>query len=245
MDERSLRPTAAIATIGDEIVEGRILNENAKWLADSLMRRGIWPRLVVAIPDDIDLIVRVLRIAADSADVLVVCGGLGFTPDDITRGAVAKAFYREVCLDAEVSAAFTSSAKWASDKVAAVVATFPENAEPILSPVGGVPGFRLGNVYVLPGVPVEMRAMFELLDLPNDAGEIYRTELTASTTEDRIAGLLEQFSARHPEVRLGSYPTSDGGTNGVSLVLVSRSAGSLDAAFGWLRSRLPAAHETR
>lgn len=240
MDERALRPTAAIATIGDEIVEGRILNENAKWLSDSLMRLGIWPRLVVAIPDDTELIVRLLRIAADSADIVVVCGGLGFTPDDITRGAVAKAFYREVSVDVEVLSTFVANTGWADDAVAAAVATFPESAEPILSPVGGVPGFRLGNVYVLPGVPVEMRAMFEVLDLRTGAGEIYRTELTTTATEDRIAFLLVEFGAAHPEVRLGSYPDSDAQAGGVSLVLVSRSSVSLEVGARWLRERLPA-----
>jgi len=239
VDERALGPTAAVATIGDEIVEGRILNGNAVWLSDSLMQRGIWPRLVVAIPDDTELIVRVLRIAADSADLLFVCGGLGFTPDDITRSAVAKAFYRDVSVDSRVSASFMTSVVWANDEVAAAVATFPEGAEPILSPVGGVPGFRLGSVYVLPGVPAEMRAMFELLVLPG-GGAIYRTELSASTTEDRIATLLKNFNGAHPGVRLGSYPTSDAASSHVTLVLVSRSSAGLDVAADWLRSRLPA-----
>ncbi len=94
--ESGLGPTAAIITIGDEIVEGRVLNENAKWLSDELMTRGGWPRLVVAVPDVSSLIVPVVRIAADAADVLFLTGGLGFTPDDITRHAVATAFYRDL-----------------------------------------------------------------------------------------------------------------------------------------------------
>ena len=62
--------TAAIVTIGDEVVEGRVSNENAEWLSGQLLRRGFWPRLVIAVPDDEGLIVRLLRIAADSADVV-------------------------------------------------------------------------------------------------------------------------------------------------------------------------------
>src|SRR4051812_10085606 len=98
-DNPDLGPTAAIITIGDEIVEGRVLNKNATWLADELMARGVWPRVVVAVPDVSPLIVRVLRLAADTVDLLFVCGGLGFTPDDITRKAVATAFFRDVEVD--------------------------------------------------------------------------------------------------------------------------------------------------
>ena len=86
-----LGPTASIITIGDEIVEGRVLNENATWLSDELMTRGVWPRLVVAVPDVASMIVSVVRVAADAADLVFVTGGLGFTPDDITRHAVAAA----------------------------------------------------------------------------------------------------------------------------------------------------------
>ena len=105
-DDADLGPTAAIITIGDEIVEGRVLNENASWLPEELMARGVWPRLVVAVPDVSDLIVRVLRIAGDRADLLFVCGGLGFTPDDITRDAVATAFFRDVHVDPNVARRF-------------------------------------------------------------------------------------------------------------------------------------------
>ena len=73
-----LGPTAAIITIGDEIVEGRVLNENATWLSDELMTRGAWPRLVVAVPDVNSMIVSVVRIAAETADLLFVTGGLGW-----------------------------------------------------------------------------------------------------------------------------------------------------------------------
>ena len=105
-----LGPTAAITTIGDEIVEGRVLNENATWLSDELMTRGVWPRLVIAVPDVSSMIVDVVRVAADAADLLFVTGGLGFTPDDITRHAVATAF-SETC---------RSTPRWQSGSAAAM-----------------------------------------------------------------------------------------------------------------------------
>ena len=233
-----LGPTAAIITIGDEIVEGRVLNENATWLSDELMTRGVWPRLVIAVPDVTAMIVDVVRVAADAADLLFVTGGLGFTPDDITRHAVAAAFFRDVRIDTEVAQRFRSRNDWADERIAAAAATFPVDATPLETTSGGVPGFRLRNAYVLPGVPAEMRAMFRRLRFAVECEPIHRTVLTVPTTEDRIRRTLERFAVTHPAVRLGSYPDLDTDPPQVALVLVSRSAPGLAEADGWLRNEL-------
>jgi molybdenum cofactor synthesis domain-containing protein len=236
--ESDLGPTAAIITVGDEIVEGRVLNENATWLSDELMTRGVWPRLVVAVPDVSSMIVSVVRVAADAADLLFVTGGLGFTPDDITRHAVAAAFFRDVQVDTEVARRFRSRNAWADERIATAAATFPVDATPLEIGSGGVPGFRLRNAYVLPGVPAEMRSMFRTLTLPVEREPIHRTVVTVPTTEDRIRRTLEQFAVGHPGVRLGSYPDLDTDPPQVALVLVSRSAASLADATRWLRNQL-------
>ena len=233
-----LGPTAAIITIGDEIVEGRVLNENATWLSDELMTRGVWPRLVVAVPDVTSMIVSVVRVAADAADLLFVTGGLGFTPDDITRHAVATAFYRDLQIDNEMARRFHSRNEWADERIATAAATLPVDATPLETSSGGVPGFRLRNAYVLPGVPAEMRAMFRGLRFSVECEPIHRTALTVPTTEDRIRRTLEQFAVGHPAVRLGSYPDLDTDPPEVTLVLVSRSASSLADAISWLRNEL-------
>jgi molybdenum cofactor synthesis domain-containing protein len=236
--EPDVGPTAAIITIGDEIVEGRVLNENATWLSDELMTRGVWPRLVVAVPDVSSMIVSVVRVAADAADLLFVTGGLGFTPDDITRYAVATAFFRDVLVDAEVARRFRSRNAWADERIATAAATFPVDATPLEIDSGGVPGFRLRNAYVLPGVPAEMRSMFRDLELPIEREPIHRTTITVPTTEDRIRRTLERFAVAHPAVRLGSYPDLDTDPPQVTLVLVSRSAPSLTDATRWLKDQL-------
>ena len=168
-DDAVLGPTAAIITFGDEIVEGRVLNENASWLSEELMACGVWPRLVVAVPDVKDLIVRVLHIVGDRADLPFACGGLGFTPDDITCDAVAAAFFRDVRVDRDVARRFLRDNAWADERIAAA-ATFPINAQPLETATDGVPGFRLHDAYVLPGVPAEMRAMFPRPDAAGASG---------------------------------------------------------------------------
>ena len=136
--DAGIGPTAAIITIGDEIVEGRVLNENATWMSDELMARGVWPRLVVAVPDVSSMIVDVVRVAADAADLLFVTGGLGFTPDDITRHAVAAAFFRDVQIDTDVAQRFRSRNEWADERTAVAAATTAAG------PVRGHPGPRRG-----------------------------------------------------------------------------------------------------
>jgi molybdopterin-biosynthesis enzyme MoeA-like protein len=217
---------------------GRVLNENATWLSDELVTRDVWPRLVVAVPDVGSQIVPVVRVAADAADLLFVTGGLGFTPDDITRRAVATAFFRDVHVDTDLAKRFRRRNPWADERIAAAAATFPVDAAPLEIDSGGVPGFRLRNAYVLPGVPAEMRSMFRTLTLPVEQEPIHRTVITVPTTEDRIGRTLEQFAVGHPAVRLGSYPDLDTDPPQVTLVLVSRSAPSRGAATSWLRNQL-------
>ena len=112
------------------------------------------------------LIVRVLRIAADAADLLFVCGGLGLTPDDITRKAAATAFFRDVEVDRHLAYRFSRDNAWVDEQIATAAATLPVDATPLETATGGVPRFRLRNAYVLPGMPAEIRAMYGALTLP-------------------------------------------------------------------------------
>jgi molybdenum cofactor synthesis domain-containing protein len=230
--------SAAVVTIGDEVVEGRIANANAVWITERLMEWGIWPRLVVAVPDDQALIVRQLRIAADAADITVVSGGLGWTPDDVTRRSVAEAFYRETEVDEELAAAIEAEHGWATAAISRMAASFPQGATPLPSPIGGVPGFRLRDVYVLPGAPAEMRAMLDSIDFDRQHGSIHREALVWSVTEDRIDELLRAFEREHVDVRIGSYPDFSTEPPVVTLTLTSRNGPAVQEALTWIRVRL-------
>lgn len=232
--------SAAVVTIGDEVVEGRVDNTNAVWLADRLMSRGVWPRLVVAVPDDQALIVRQLRIAVDSADIVVVSGGMGWTPDDVTRRAVAEAFYRDLRVDEPRARRLRTMAPWADDPISRAACTFPEGAVPIDSPLGGVPGFVLRTVFVLPGAPAEMHAMFELLELPGTPDSIYSDSVSCQLDEHQVTDVLAQFDRVHAGVRLGSYPDLQECPHRLTLTMTSRDAGALAAAVAWIRGALDA-----
>ena len=231
--------SAAVVTVGDEVVEGRIANANAVWLTERLMQRGIWPRLVVAVPDHPPMIVRQLRIAADSADLVVVSGGLGWTPDDVTRRAVAEAFYRELRVDDERARRLHDAISWAvDDDISRAACTFPADAVVLDSPLGGVPGFMLRNIYVLPGAPAEMRAMFDAIDFQRVTDAIHSESVTCALEEHRVTALLRQFADEHADVRLGSYPEVGATPPRLTLTLTSRDPAAVRSAVQWVRSRV-------
>jgi nicotinamide-nucleotide amidase len=229
---------AAILTLGNELVSGDVPNTNGSWLAKRLEALGVRVVLIAALPDELDRIVAFVRREAPLVDRLLVTGGLGGTPDDITRESLAAAFgvpQREVPeVAAELRARFARNpdyvARWAQ---------LPEGSRPLENPLGGAPGFALGNVYVLPGLPAEMEAMFEVI-----ADELRGREPIASwrrsyrTTEGQIVDVLERAVERHPDVLVGSYPSFHPDGSLVEIVLKSRDAGAVAAAAEWLESEL-------
>src|SRR6266516_1632031 len=230
--------TASIVTIGNELVSGDIENTNGSWLAARLEALGVDVVLVAALPDDEERLAAFVRARAAEADIVVVTGGLGGTPDDVTREAIATAF--EVALEEQPEVARRLRERFHSNPdYAARWAQLPSGSRALEIPRGGAPGFVIGNVYVLPGLPAEMKAMFETLSEELRSGSpIDSWRRTYRTTESRIVAVLEAAGEQHPGVRVGSYPSfgADGGT--VEIVLKSRDPDALAAATAWLEQAL-------
>jgi molybdenum cofactor synthesis domain-containing protein len=229
---------AAILTIGNELVSGDVPNTNGSWIAKRLESLGVAVTLIAAVPDEIERIAEFIRREAPLVDHLFVTGGLGGTPDDITREALAATFgvpQREVPeVAAELRARFTRDpdyvARWAQ---------LPEGSRPLANPLGGAPGFAIANVWVLPGLPSEMEAMFDTIAEELRAGApIASWRRTYRTTEGRIAGVLEQAVARFPDVAVGSYPSFRPGGSEVEVVLKSPDAGAVAEAAGFVEAEL-------
>src|SRR5919198_1869580 len=190
--------TAAIVTIGSELVSGDVVDTNAVWLAKRLERAGMHVQLMATVPDDMERIARSVRAAATDADVVIVTGGLGGTPDDLTREAIAAAFGVALVEQPEVAASLRERFP-AAPEYAARWAKLPEGSRPMEIERGGAPGFVLGNVYVLPGLPAEMEAMFELVAAEIGAGSpIGSWRRVYRTTESRIVEVLEAAGTEHP-----------------------------------------------
>jgi molybdenum cofactor synthesis domain-containing protein len=230
--------TAAIVTIGNELVCGDVENTNASWLARRLGELGVDVQLVAAIPDDVERIAVFVRAQRAAVDLVVVTGGLGGTPDDVTREAIAAAFDLTRVEFGDVAAALR--ARFQRDpEYAAKWALLPAGSRPLENPLGGAPGFALENVYVLPGLPSEMEAMFETV-----AGELRGGAPIGSwrrrykTTESRIVSVLEAVGERHPAVVVGSYPSFGPGGGEVEVVVKASDPELLAAAAEWLEAAL-------
>ncbi|MES1246740.1 MAG: molybdopterin-binding protein [Actinomycetota bacterium] len=228
--------TASIVTIGNELTSGDVPNTNGSWIAKRLAPLGVTVRLLAAIPDDIDLIAELIRAEAARVDVVLVTGGLGGTVDDITREALAQTFGVEQHEVPELAAQLRERFSARNPDYAARWALLPAGARPLVNPLGGAPGFQIENVYVMPGLPAEMEAMFLLLEDELRRGSPIAAwrRVLHGTGESQIAGLLVEVGERWPGVLVGSYPSfgADGPT--VELVLKSSDADALAAASAWL-----------
>ena len=225
-------------TIGNELVSGDTVNTNGSWLAARLEELGIEVAIIAALPDDEERVAAFVREQSAQLDVVLVTGGLGGTPDDVTRESIAAAFGVAQEEQEEVAEALRARFRGDPDYVTRW-AQLPAGSRALENPLGGAPGFALENVYVLPGLPAEMEAMFAGVAAELAGGSpIGAWRRTYRTTESRIVGVLEAGGERHPAVRVGSYPSfaPDGST--VEVVLKSADAEALAAAAAWFERAL-------
>ncbi|APX95510.1 competence/damage-inducible protein A [Natronorubrum daqingense] len=222
---------AAVLTVGDELLAGRTTNTNATWLCRRLNDRGVSVERVTTVPDRTEDIARTVEEYRQAYDAVVVTGGLGPTHDDVTMAAVASALERDLEEHAD-AIAWLADDGYSRGDLTDGTADLPTGARAIHNEVGVAPGAVLENVYVLPGVPSEMKAMFESVASEFTGTTTYREEIVVDEPEsallDRIAAVRERF-----DVTVGSYP---GGS--VRLALESTDEATLEEATTWLRERV-------
>jgi molybdenum cofactor synthesis domain-containing protein len=236
-----MTPSASVVvlTVGNEIVSGDVENTNASWLARRLAELGLEVKLLAAVRDSVEEVAEFLRAEMDRVGVVIVTGGLGGTPDDLTREAVAEAFGvpREEIPELAAALRERFGARGLGD-YAARWAQIPQGAVPLENPLGGAPGFVLGNVHVLPGLPREMEAMFETLADRFRGEPIGAWRRRYSTGEGQIVSVLEEATQRHPAVTVGSYPSFLETGPEVEVVLKSADPEALGKAAAWLETAL-------
>ncbi len=237
-------PTAAVLVIGDEILSGRTKDSNSGFIAETLTDLGIDLEEVRVVADRKAAIVEAVRALSAKYDYVFTTGGIGPTHDDITADAVAEAFNVPIDIDPRARAILEARyAKTDMELNAARLrmARIPKGAELIENRISGAPGFKLGNVHVMAGVPAVMQAMMDAIaeTLPA-AAAISSETVEAGRGEGDVAALLVTLQADHPRVRIGSYPYHDGSRFTTRIVLRSRDRAALKAA----RAALDAALET-
>jgi molybdenum cofactor synthesis domain-containing protein len=219
----------ALVCVGDELLSGDTVNTNAAWLGERLTDRGATVERVSVVPDRIADIARVVNEHAAEFDAVVTTGGLGPTHDDVTMEGVAAAVGRSVETSEEALEWLLESGGYAREDLATGTADLPVGARPLHNEVGVAPGCVVENVYVLPGVPAEMEAMFEAIE-GEFAGEVLREAVVVvdepeSALVDRFAELQERF-----DVKVGSYPGDS-----VRVKIQSPDEETVAAAAAWLR----------
>jgi molybdenum cofactor synthesis domain-containing protein len=221
--------TAAVLIIGDEILSGRTQDTNLRDIAKYLGVHGVDLAEARTVPDVMEEIIAALNALRERYDYVITTGGIGPTHDDITADAVAQAFGVELEEHPEILAMMT--ARWGGELNAARrrMARVPVGGELVKNPVQGPPGFTIGNVFVLAGVPLIMRGMLEDVGhrLRTGAVVLSRTVRVEGTGEGAIAAPLEAVAKAHPAMSLGSYPFFTDGLYGSNLVLRGRDADEL------------------
>lgn len=225
------RVTAAVLIIGDEILSGRTQDTNLRDIARYLGVIGIDLAEARTVPDVLDEIVEALNALRARYDYVITTGGIGPTHDDITADAVAAAFGVELVEHPEIMAML--SARWGGEVNAARrrMARVPVGGDLVKNPVAGPPGFTIGNVFTLAGVPQIMRGMLEDVGprLRGGRPTVSRTVRVEGSGEGQIAEPLETVAKAHPDMSLGSYPFFGPDGYGSNLVLRGRDPDQLGA----------------
>jgi molybdenum cofactor synthesis domain-containing protein len=225
--------TAAVLVIGDEILSGRTQDANTVYIAKFLGTLGIDLKEARVVPDDEAEIVAALNALRSRYSYVFTTGGIGPTHDDITADAVAKTFGVGIDYHPEALRLIGARYKNPSDfnEMRRRMARVPDGATLILNSVSAAPGFQIGNVFVMAGVPAIARAMLEDVAPRLARGTVVvSATVTAALPEGRIAAPLKSIQEQHKSVAIGSYPYYGEGGFGVHLVVRGRDAEAVEAA---------------
>jgi molybdenum cofactor synthesis domain-containing protein len=221
-----MNPTAALVVIGDEILSGRTHDVNIAATATFCTDLGIDLSEVRVVPDVMDEIVAAVNAVRARYTYVFTTGGIGPTHDDITADAIARAFGVALPINADARAMLETRWKSTGTEVTEArlrTARIPEGATLIVNSVSAAPGFRIGNVHVMAGVPVIMKAMLEAIAPTLEGGrKVKSTTVRCRVGEGAIGGPFGRLQEQFPDVKMGSYPQM--GHTFVMTELVLRSA---------------------
>ncbi len=226
--------TAAMIVIGDEILSGRTKDRNIGHLADVMTAIGIDLKEVRIVPDEEGEIVAAVNAMRARYAYVFTTGGIGPTHDDITADSIAAAFgvpceYDEAAY--ELLAAHYAGRGLEFNEARKRMARMPRGAAAIANPVSVAPGFRIGNVHVMAGVPAIFQAMLDNVVPTLETGrKLVSATIHCPYGEGIIGGPLGEIQKAHPETIIGSYPKYLDGSFWTELVVRARAPQALEAA---------------
>ncbi len=224
--------TACVLIIGNEILSGRTQDENLGFLARGLNEAGIRLREARVIPDVTEIIIATVNEVRRHFDYVFTTGGIGPTHDDITAQCMADAFAVPLTLHPDAKHLLeTHYPPGQLNEARLRMAMVPQGAVLLPNPISRAPGFQIGNVFVLPGVPRIMQGIFEQLKYRLAGGDkVLSRSVSCGLGEGVLAKDLSALQDRWPDVEIGSYPYFRRGDFGVTLVLRGTERARLAAA---------------
>ena len=236
--------TAGLLVIGDEILSGRTKDKNIGFIAEYLTALGIDLKEVRVVPDEESEIVAALNALRARYSYVFTTGGIGPTHDDITADSVAKAFGVPIDVDPRVVEIFRARAPAMELNEARLrMARIPQGAALVENKISAAPGFWLGNVIVMAGVPSIMQSMLDAVSGKLKTGAKMLAEtVRADAREGDIGTPLGEIAKANPEVIIGSYPFFDGSGPNTNIVVRSRDAEKLAAVKNAVEDMLARVH---
>jgi len=228
---KNIKVNAAILIIGNEILSGRTQDTNTSTLATWLNSIGVKVGEVRVIPDIEKKIIDTINLLRKNYDYVFTTGGIGPTHDDITAESISKAFGLKYEIHQEafkILEAYYKKGEFNEGRQKMV--WMPQNANLILNPTSGAPGFNVENVFCLPGVPSILKSMLGGLKNKIVGGEpILSKTISLRTVESEIAKSLTEVQENNQDVEIGSYPFFQAGKLGVSIVIRSEDQSKIDS----------------
>src|SRR5262245_5803325 len=213
--------TAALLVIGDEILSGRTKDKNIGYIAEYLTNIGVDLKEVRVVADQEGAIIEALEALRHRYTYVFTTGGIGPTHDDITADCVAKAFGVSIDVDPRArTLLLTRIAEKDLNEARLRMARIPAGADLILNKVSAAPGFRIGNVHVMAGIPSVMQAMLDEVAPTLKTGvKLLSESVRANAREGDIGGPLGVVAKEHPDTMIGSYPFNEDGKPNTNIVV--------------------------
>jgi len=231
--------SVGIVIIGNEVLSGKVADENSHFLCCELRKLGSEVRRIVTIPDEIDRVAETVADFASLFEWVITSGGIGPTHDDVTIQGIAAGFDVPVERSEELVQVLHLHFKEQLSESILKMADVPRGTELLHHGTLPWPVLRFRNVYIFPGIPRILRTKFHTVQEDFRGGAIHSRHVHVAEREDRLAEPLSAVARRYEAVRLGSYPILDGGDFRVVISLESRSCDDLKAASEALLDLLP------